>query len=100
MQLLDDVLTGATFSSGFRTTLHGNVWAWLHGTTIGSVGLWCSTSEAGTYEAYTPAGTAVAITAEGTYVYNLPGGLYWKFKGDGSTSAIAIHIDGAHYKIL
>lgn len=105
MQLLGSAITGATFSSVFRTTLQGNVWSWLHEApgvtaTIGSVGLWCSTSQGGTYEAYTPAGTAVAITAEGTYVLNLPGGLFWKFKGDGSTDVVVIHIDGPHIELV
>ena len=99
MQALGSAITGVTFTDVFRTTLQGNVWSWLHGTTIGSVGLWCSTSKGGTYEAYTPAGTAVAITAEGTYVLNLPGGLYWKYKGDGSTAAITVHIDGPHIQL-
>jgi hypothetical protein len=103
MQLLDDVLAGATDSNKFRTTMPGTVWLWLHGATatIGSgVTVQCSTSEGGTYEVYAPEGTATNITAEGTYVYNMPGGLYWKVVGVAATAALIIHIDGAHYEIL
>ena len=102
MQLLDNAIAGAIVPSNkFRTTLHGNVWLWMHGTTIGTgVTVQCSPSENGTYEVYAPEGVATAIDAEGTYVYNMPGGLYWYVLGVAATSAIAIHIDGAHYEIL
>ena len=84
-------ITGAVAADTFRTTMHGTVWIAIYGTTISNVTLtWCTSG-------YSPAGAgALTLTAEGIYNYDLPGGLYWKLTGDGSTAAITMLVDGPH----
>ena len=90
-------ITGAVAADTFHTTMHGTVWIAVSGTTVSNIALTWSTSEGGTYIAYNPdAVGAVVLAAKAIYSYSLPGGLYWKLTGDGSTAAITLLIDGPH----
>lgn len=87
-------------TGNFHTTLAQTVKINLTGTTIGTVTMQHSTSSDGTYVSYDPAGTAVSITAEGIYSYDLPGGLYWHLTGNATTNAISVYVDGPHINLV
>jgi hypothetical protein len=93
MILLDSVVTGATDSNVFRTIKETKVWVWIYATTFGNITMKCSLDNS-TYRDFYPDGSIETLTSETTKLYDLPGGLYWKFTGDATTAAAVIYIEG------
>ena len=93
MLLLDADVDGATDSTVFKTTTNGKVWVWIYATTFGSITMKCSPDNS-TYRSFYPDGVVATYTTEFARLYDLPGGLFWKFTGNATTDSAVIYISG------
>lgn len=95
-------LTGATNSSAFVTTKHAKIWAHVYDTggTFGTIKLQWRIAPTDSWATFYPDGAEASYTSDFTILFDLPGGLYWSFLGNGTTDSVPIYIDGPSYRLV
>jgi len=96
MQFLHEALAAGATSNVLRTTIHSTLWVDIQGTfNTETVTMEYSVDGGLNYVTFTADGVDQTWTAQDQRVYNVPGGLYFRFTvSSGSGVDLDIHVDG------
>jgi len=89
-------------SQVFQTTTETNVHVWVTAGTLGTLVMQCSDDNS-TFVTFYPSGVAAAMTGHTTggftRLYDLPGGVFWRFTVSGTTDAV-IRVSGIGVSLI
>lgn len=99
LELSADIGSGGT-SSVLKTTCDCKVWIRVGGTFSSQTLTMKESLDNSTFAAFTTDGTAQAFTAADYKLYDLPGGVYFRFDSSvGGSPAIDVHYSGAGVRV-
>ena len=99
MLLLDSAVAGSASSASFKTTVNEQVWVRIGGTVGGDITMKESLDNV-TYNTFTTDAVDQTFSGAGYKLFDLPGGVFFRFDTAAGAAAVDIHLSGTGVRVV